>query len=196
MHTASPRSSAAAACSRELRAAAVPRLTGICLAPLSSLRTPRTRNRLSLTRNRGIRPESQTNSAIVIQSACETWWATSTTPPVAGTCSWPRQRRLKNALLIGFTSTTASQIQRPAFLCPGFTPDPPPPHDPAAVAAQSSRPLPPVSTRPAARPRPARVAWGAVRWSVVVPVKRLRLAKSRLYAVGRPRPEHEELALS
>jgi 2-phospho-L-lactate guanylyltransferase len=31
---------------------------------------------------------------------------------------------------------------------------------------------------------------------VVVPVKRLRLAKSRLYAVGRPRPEHEELALS
>jgi 2-phospho-L-lactate/phosphoenolpyruvate guanylyltransferase len=35
-----------------------------------------------------------------------------------------------------------------------------------------------------------------VRWSVVVPVKRLRLAKSRLYAVGRPRPEHEELALS
>ena len=35
-----------------------------------------------------------------------------------------------------------------------------------------------------------------MRWSVVVPVKRLRLAKSRLYAVGRPRPEHEELALS
>jgi 2-phospho-L-lactate guanylyltransferase len=35
-----------------------------------------------------------------------------------------------------------------------------------------------------------------VQWSVVVPVKRLRLAKSRLYAVGRPRPEHEELALS
>jgi 2-phospho-L-lactate/phosphoenolpyruvate guanylyltransferase len=34
-----------------------------------------------------------------------------------------------------------------------------------------------------------------VQWSVVVPVKRLRLAKSRLYAVGRPRPEHEELAL-
>jgi 2-phospho-L-lactate/phosphoenolpyruvate guanylyltransferase len=34
-----------------------------------------------------------------------------------------------------------------------------------------------------------------VRWSVVVPVKRLPLAKSRLYAVGRPRPEHEELAL-
>jgi 2-phospho-L-lactate/phosphoenolpyruvate guanylyltransferase len=31
---------------------------------------------------------------------------------------------------------------------------------------------------------------------VVVPVKRLGLAKSRLYAVGRPRPEHEELALS
>jgi 2-phospho-L-lactate guanylyltransferase len=31
---------------------------------------------------------------------------------------------------------------------------------------------------------------------VVVPVKRLRLAKSRLYAVGRPRPEHEQLALS
>jgi 2-phospho-L-lactate guanylyltransferase len=30
----------------------------------------------------------------------------------------------------------------------------------------------------------------------VVPVKRLGLAKSRLYAVGRPRPEHEELALS
>ena len=29
----------------------------------------------------------------------------------------------------------------------------------------------------------------------MVPVKRLRLAKSRLYAVGRPRPEHEELAL-
>ena len=35
-----------------------------------------------------------------------------------------------------------------------------------------------------------------MRWSVVVPVKRLHLAKSRLYAVGRPRPEHEELALS
>lgn len=35
-----------------------------------------------------------------------------------------------------------------------------------------------------------------MQWSVVVPVKRLRLAKSRLYAVGRPRPEHEELALS
>ena len=34
-----------------------------------------------------------------------------------------------------------------------------------------------------------------MQWSVVVPVKRLRLAKSRLYAVGRPRPEHEELAL-
>jgi len=34
-----------------------------------------------------------------------------------------------------------------------------------------------------------------VQWSVVVPVKRLPLAKSRLYAVGRPRPEHEELAL-
>ncbi|HST65699.1 MAG TPA: 2-phospho-L-lactate guanylyltransferase [Mycobacteriales bacterium] len=33
-------------------------------------------------------------------------------------------------------------------------------------------------------------------WSVVVPVKRLGLAKSRLYAVGRPRTEHEELALS
>jgi 2-phospho-L-lactate guanylyltransferase len=31
---------------------------------------------------------------------------------------------------------------------------------------------------------------------VVVPVKRLGVAKSRLYAVGRPRPEHEELALS
>lgn len=30
----------------------------------------------------------------------------------------------------------------------------------------------------------------------MVPVKRLGLAKSRLYAVGRPRPEHEELALS
>ncbi|HEV7657763.1 MAG TPA: 2-phospho-L-lactate guanylyltransferase [Mycobacteriales bacterium] len=35
-----------------------------------------------------------------------------------------------------------------------------------------------------------------MRWSVVVPVKRLGVAKSRLYAVGRPRPEHEELALS
>ncbi|HEY6749119.1 MAG TPA: 2-phospho-L-lactate guanylyltransferase [Mycobacteriales bacterium] len=44
--------------------------------------------------------------------------------------------------------------------------------------------------------RPARVPWGGVGWSVVVPVKRLGLAKSRLYAVGRPRPEHEELALS
>ena len=44
--------------------------------------------------------------------------------------------------------------------------------------------------------RPARVAWGDVRWSVVVPVKRLRVAKSRLYAAGRPRPEHEQLALA
>jgi 2-phospho-L-lactate guanylyltransferase len=41
-----------------------------------------------------------------------------------------------------------------------------------------------------------RVAWDGVRWSVVVPVKRLGVAKSRLYAVGRPRPEHEELALA
>lgn len=44
--------------------------------------------------------------------------------------------------------------------------------------------------------RPARVAWDGVRWSVVVPVKRLGVAKSRLYAAGRPRPEHEQLALS
>jgi 2-phospho-L-lactate guanylyltransferase len=44
--------------------------------------------------------------------------------------------------------------------------------------------------------RRTRVAWDGVRWSVVVPVKRLVVAKSRLYAVGRPRPEHEELALS
>lgn len=35
-----------------------------------------------------------------------------------------------------------------------------------------------------------------MRWSVVVPVKRLGVAKSRLYAAGRPRPEHEELALA
>jgi len=31
---------------------------------------------------------------------------------------------------------------------------------------------------------------------VVVPVKRLGVAKSRLYAAGRPRPQHEELALA
>jgi 2-phospho-L-lactate guanylyltransferase len=35
-----------------------------------------------------------------------------------------------------------------------------------------------------------------VRSSVVVPVKRLAVAKSRLYAAGRPRPEHAALALA
>lgn len=35
-----------------------------------------------------------------------------------------------------------------------------------------------------------------MRWSVVVPVKRLDVAKSRLYAPGRPRPDHEALALA
>lgn len=44
--------------------------------------------------------------------------------------------------------------------------------------------------------RQARVAWDGVRWSVVVPVKRLGVAKTRLYAAGRPRPGHEELALA
>lgn len=43
---------------------------------------------------------------------------------------------------------------------------------------------------------PVRVASDGVRWSVVVPVKRLDVAKSRLYAAGRPRPEHAALALS
>jgi 2-phospho-L-lactate/phosphoenolpyruvate guanylyltransferase len=40
------------------------------------------------------------------------------------------------------------------------------------------------------------VAWGGVRWSVVVPVKRLDVAKTRLYDAGRPRPGHQELALA
>ncbi|HYT10663.1 MAG TPA: 2-phospho-L-lactate guanylyltransferase [Mycobacteriales bacterium] len=35
-----------------------------------------------------------------------------------------------------------------------------------------------------------------MQWSVVVPVKRLDMAKSRLYAAGRPRPEHAALALA
>jgi 2-phospho-L-lactate/phosphoenolpyruvate guanylyltransferase len=35
-----------------------------------------------------------------------------------------------------------------------------------------------------------------VEWTVVVPVKRLGVAKTRLYAAGRPRPDHEALALA
>lgn len=41
-----------------------------------------------------------------------------------------------------------------------------------------------------------RLAWLGVRWSVVVPVKRLQVAKSRLYVPGRPRPDHAALALA
>jgi 2-phospho-L-lactate/phosphoenolpyruvate guanylyltransferase len=43
---------------------------------------------------------------------------------------------------------------------------------------------------------PAAGSVGPVRWSVVVPVKRLDLAKSRLYVAGRPRLDHQALALS
>ena len=103
-------------------------------------------------------------------------------------CSRPRQRRLKNTALIGFTSTTASQIQRPAFLCPGFTR----PTSSARPRRRCTRSLPGRRHRCPRGPRRGaggRVALdGAVQWSVVVPVKRLRLAKSRLRgAAGRGR---------
>jgi 2-phospho-L-lactate guanylyltransferase len=35
-----------------------------------------------------------------------------------------------------------------------------------------------------------------LRWSVVVPVKRLGVAKTRLYAPGRPLPDHQALVLA
>src|SRR4051794_17839172 len=95
------------------------------------------------------------------------WLAARMTPPSFGTCSKPDQRRLVSSSSHGLRSTTASRYQKP--IRPSRT-------LPASLSpGHLSRSLP--------DSRLVTVQRG-VDWGVVVPVKRLDIAKSRLAAYG------------
>lgn len=114
MQTHSPRSSAPTALRSDWPASALSRLTGICLAPVSTRPTKKTLNRLSLIRNRGTRPQSHTNRAKTSGSAYEMWLVAMITPP-SGTRSRLRQRTLKTIPTTGRMMNTQSQIQNPTW---------------------------------------------------------------------------------
>src|SRR5512144_2436817 len=122
------------------------------------------------------------------------WLTARITPPVRGTFSRPRQSRFVNSRSSGLSTTTTSRYQKPSF--PRRTRD-----------LRSSRRLPawidcPGSTAGSAgdEPRSLRSLAGApdscratpagqdrvVRWVLVVPVKRLLVAKSRLAPLAGP----------
>src|SRR5579884_600924 len=123
------------------------------------------------------------------------WLAASRTPPVGGMCSPPRQRRLVNTSSNGLTTTTARRYQKPIRL--GRTAPPRSQldrctrHDASGVRAANSAGRVSgsehlastacwtvdvgggrVSAGPTGTERPG--------WSIVLPVKRLAAAKSRL----------------
>ena len=70
-----------------------------------------TRNRLALPRKRGHLPANATYWPTAIGSTLEMWLATSSTPPVRGMFSWPRQSRQVSgraiALMIEITAISA-----------------------------------------------------------------------------------------
>src|SRR5512144_2657567 len=126
------------------------------------------------------------------------WLTARITPPVRGTFSRPRQSRFVNSRSSGLSTTTTSRYQKPSF--PRRTRD-------LRSSRRPSRRLPawidcPGSTAGSAgdEPRSLRSLAGApdscratpagqdrvVRWVLVVPVKRLLVAKSRLAPLAGP----------
>src|SRR3954454_20963656 len=104
------------------------------------------------------------------------WLAARMTPPCSGTCSNPDQRRRVISSIGGLRSTIASRYQNPIrpsrTARASFSPSP---HQPVGVSLPDSRLV-------------------SAQWGVVVPVKRLDLAKSRLASYGDV--HRQELALA
>ena len=74
----------------------------------------------ALTRNRGIRPDSQTIRAMRMVSICATWLSARMQPPDCGGGTLSRSRHFvrKNKLSIGIRSITQNRMNPPALgLC-------------------------------------------------------------------------------
>src|SRR6266545_4449134 len=115
-------------------------------------------------------------------SMYDTWLIARIVPPLSGTFSMPRQVRRNSAEVGGMEISQPHHSQKPSLGCLRRT---------SASSLGGSAP----GYRQSALGR----AWedgGTMRWSVVIPVKRLPLAKSRLYDGTRPREVHRELALA
>src|SRR6266511_2733691 len=113
-------------------------------------------------------------------SMYDTWLIARIVPPLSGTFSMPRQVRRNSAEVGGMEISQPHHSQKPSLGCLRRT---------SASSLGGSAP----GYRQSALGR----AWedgGTMRWSVVIPVKRLPLAKSRLYDGTRPREVHRELA--
>src|SRR5215475_8277776 len=149
----------------------------------------------------------------------ETWLKARMAGPCSGLCSMPRQVRRNSAVVGGMLISQPSHSQYPSLgrlrrtirlLAWGLAPGIGPSRKSALMSCRYEcrgpwrRPAPPARRADAgtgaeragglAGWRAARMA--AMRWSVVIPVKRLPLAKSRLNDGTRPPGAHRRLALA
>src|SRR3954454_3751710 len=160
----SPRRRASTAADSARAASPLPRSTGICCAPTSTHFNGALRNSSFLARKRGGRRAAcRRKSATISGSTSLTWLATTMMPPSRGMFSSPRQWRVVNMRSSGFTTTTTRRYQNPRRMRCGTIARMP---DVRSVAQS---------------------------WAVVVPVKRLGLAKTRLSV---DRALRRELALA
>src|SRR5437764_1418696 len=147
----SPRCNASTAADSARAASPLPRSTGICCAPTRTHFSGALRKSSFFARNRGGRcAPYNKKSATISGSTSLTWLATTMMPPSRGTFSTPRQFLVVNVRRNGFTTTTARRYQNPRRRRCG------------TIAR-----MPDVTS-------------DAQPWAVVVPVKRLELAKTRL----------------
>src|SRR3954451_14868062 len=103
------------------------------------------------------------------------WLAARMTPPSAGTCSWPRQSFFMKAQASGLRMQAARPYQNPSRLS-GTRPC----TCCSRRRQQSSAP----SCRLSRAPLPDCFVVPPSRWGIVVPVKRLTIAKTRLQSYG------------
>src|SRR3954462_14317190 len=147
----SPRCNASTAADSARAASPLPRSTGICCAPTRTHFSGALRKSSFFARNRGGRyAPYNKQSATISGSTSLTWLATTMMPPSRGMFSTPRQFLVVNVRRNGFTITTARRYQNPRRMRCGTIARMP---DVTSVAQS---------------------------WAVVVPVKRLELAKTRL----------------
>src|SRR3954470_1924048 len=129
---------------------------------------------------------------MAIGSACEMWLTARMTPPSRGTCSRPRQSFFMNAQVSGLRMQAARPYQKPSRrngTRRRFVVALPVDASPAVICRDPSLPAWPLSRHLPDSPIMPVAAWG-----LVVPVKRLALAKTRLASYGDA--TRQELALA
>ena len=192
MQTHSPRSSASTACCSDCCASAVPRLTGIWSAPLQHAADEEDPEQRVLGQEArdppGVPDEPGEDQRVGVRDVVgghqHPAGRRDVLPPPPADLEEHRDQRVDHHHREAEPEAHASP-PRPQHLGPPL----PIPVLPVSRSLYARR-------RRCPRAPAAGLPLGAVRWSVVVPVKRLDVAKSRLYAAGRPRPEHAELALA